>query len=488
MNLSSSLESQIFDFQKITSAFSNSPAFIAENQIINYEDYFDQSSIVAQHLKQKGFKTGDRIAIFSQNSVEYAILLLAIYRIGALAVPLNIRYPFNQILEFIKDINCKTIIQSEALHQQEKNPSIDFLEINQLIKSENSDNQIDISDKIPLHQDATIIFTSGSLSKPKAVLHTFGNHYYNAIGSNLNIFFQRGDKWLLSLPLYHVGGLAILFRAMISGGAVVIPNKTDPLSDSILKYQPTHISLVSTQLYRLMNDEKVTNHLKKMKAILLGGSSIPPNLIQKSIENELPIYTSYGSTEMASQITTTSPNEQFEKMHTSGKVLNHRQLKMAADREILVKGDTLFKGYVKGERYNLDLDSEGWFATGDLGILDSEGYLSVIGRKDNMFISGGENIQPEEIEKELLRIDGVREVIVVPVKNEEFSYRPVAFIDKVDNFPESDFFEKFLQEKIPRFKIPDYFFPLPDDKKNAGIKSNRFFLKTLAEELILEVG
>lgn len=486
MNRSSFLESQIFDLQKTFSILSDFPAFITENKIVNYEDYFNQSSIVAHRLKQKGFKAGDRIAILSKNSVEYAILLLAIYRIGAIAVPLNTRYPSNQIIDFVNGIKCKAIFHSEEFHPQQKNAAINFLKINQLIYSENSDHQIDISDKISFHQDATIIFTSGSTSKPKAALHTFGNHYFSALGSNENIFFQKGDKWLLSLPLYHVGGLAILFRAMIRGGSVVIPNKTDPLSDSILKYQPTHISLVSTQLYRLMNDRKVTSNLKKMKAILLGGSSIPSNLIQKSIENELPIFTSYGSTEMASQITTTSPKEQHEKLYTSGKVLNHRQLKIAPDREILVKGDTLFKGYINGNQHTLDL-KEGWFEAGDLGYLDSEGYLSVIGRKDNMFISGGENIQPEEIEKELLKIDGVREAIVVPVKNEEFGYRPVAFIDKADNFPESEFFARFLQEKISRFKIPDYYFPLPDVNKNTGIKSNRVSLKTLAEELILKV-
>ena len=480
------LRSRGFNFHEVVSHFADSPAFIIENQIINYADYFQQTCRVAQNLRKSGFKAEDRIAILSQNSVEYAILLIAIIRIKAVAVPINTRYPLNQISDLLSDINCKTIVYSEKLHPQPKSSGINFFEINQLIDSENGVNQMVIEGEIPFDQDITIIFTSGSTSKPKAVLHTFGNHYFNAFGSNQNIPFQKGDKWMLSLPLYHVGGLAILFRALIGGGSVVIPGNTDSLLDSILKYQPTHISVVSTQLYRLMNDSKAINHLKKMKAILLGGGSIPTNLIQKSIENDLPIFTSYGSTEMASQITTTLPKERDEKLYTSGKLLKYRQLKIAEDEEILVKGDTLFKGYLSGDRVSLNLDPDGWFATGDLGVLDSEGYLTVTGRKDNMFISGGENIHPEEIERELCELEGIREAIVVPARNEEYGNRPVAFIDMAGKFPENNFFARFLEKKIPRFKIPDYFFPFPDKSDNSGMKPNRLSLKRLAEELVLK--
>lgn len=485
MDHSKSSKSKILDLHKTVSFLADSPAFITDNKILNYADYFHLTSNTAQNLKTRGFKAGDRIAILSKNSIEYVILLMAIIRMKAVAVPLSIRYPINQIIDLLFDINCKNILYSDEIHSRSKQAGINFLRMNQLIDTEKRDNQPAINEKIFLDQDATIIFTSGSTSFPKAVLHTFGNHYFSALGSNQNISFQKGNKWLLSLPLYHVGGLAILFRALIGGGSVIIPDKIDSLSDSILKFQPTHISLVSTQLYRLMNDRKAIDHLKKMKAILLGGSSIPTNLIQKSIENDFPIFTSYGSTEMASQITTTLPNEKVEKLNTSGKLLGYHQLKIT-NGEILVKGDALFKGYISGGKINSNLDSKGWFATGDLGFLDSEGYLTTTERKDNMFISGAENIHPEEIEKELCEMEGVKEAIVVPVKNEEYGNRPIAFIDIAGKFPERKFFDRFLEKKIPRFKIPDYFFPLPDEKQNADIKPNRLTLKKLAEEIILK--
>ena len=484
MKNSRSSKSKGFDFRKAVSSFSDSPALITENQVIDYADYFRQTSLTTQNLIKSGFKTGDRIAILSQNSIEYIILIMAIIKIKAVAVPLNTRFPMNQIMNLLSGINCKTVVHSEEIHPKPKSNEIVFFEIDKLIHNEKSGNEIDTHGKISLDQDMSIIFTSGSTSQPKAVLHTFRNHYYSALGSNQNISFQKGDSWLFSLPMYHVGGIAILFRALIGGGAVIAPENTSPLSDSILKFKPTHISLVPTQLYRLLNNQNAITHLKKIKAILLGGSSIPTNLIQKAVENDLPIFTSYGLTEMASQVTTTLPGEKFEKLKTSGKSLNHRQLRIAEDGEILVQGETLFKGYVHGSRHKPNVDPKGWFATGDLGFLDSKGYLTVTGRKDNMFISGGENIQPEEIEKELLKIDGVREALVVPVKNDEFGYRPVAFIEKVDNLPESEFFNRFLQENIPRFKIPDYFFPFPDEDQFSGIKPNRLTLSKIAEKFL----
>jgi O-succinylbenzoic acid--CoA ligase len=187
---------------------------------------------------------------------------------------------------------------------------------------------------------------------------------------------------------------------------------------------------------------------------------------------------------MASQVTTTLPGEKFEKLKTSGKLLNHRHLRLAEDGEILVQGDTLFKGYVRGSRHKLNVDLKGWFASGDLGFLDSDGYLTVTGRKDNMFISGGENIHPEEIERVFFELNGVNEAVVVPVKNDEFGYRPVAFINMDGKFPNEDFFNRFLVNKIPHFKIPDYFLPFPDEDQFSGIKPNRLIFSKIAEKFL----
>ena len=295
-----------------------------------------------------------------------------------------------------------------------------------------------------------MLFTSGSTSEPKAVVHTYGNHYYNAKGSNENIPVRPGDRWLLSLPLYHVSGLGVLFRTMIGGGTVVVPDKKEVLISAIKNYRVTHISLVTTQLYRLLQNSQNIPTLRKLKAILLGGSAIPANLIALAKKYKLPVYISYGLTEMTSQVATSS------KPCSAAKILNYRQLKIAKDGEILVKGKTLFAGYWDGEKLIRPLKN-GWFTTGDLGRM-KKGHLVIFGRKDRMFISGGENIHPEEIERELLRLPQIDQAIVVPQPNVEFGQRPTAFIKGKITSPK---ITSELERTLPRFKIPQTFYAWP---------------------------
>jgi o-succinylbenzoate---CoA ligase len=475
-----------FRLTRIASEFASAPAIIISNKIIDYSNCLGLVHSVAQNLTKMGFEAGDRIGILSANSVGAVLLLLASLEIRAVAVLLNTRLPASQLLNALHEVDCHTVYYSHDKFDPRQLIGISCHNIREIVGSKPANNRIDPEAEISFDQDATIVFTSGSTSTPKAVLHTFRDHYFSAVGSNRNIPFGSGDKWLLSLPLYHVGGLAIIFRSLVNGGSVIIPGDEMTLSESIARFQPTHVSLVATQLYRLRKENDAVNGLRKMKAILLGGSATPRNLIREAIHHRLPICTSYGSTEMASQITTTKPGDDPERLFTSGRMLDHRQLKISNDGEILVKGDTLFRGYVNGNGVLLPLDSDGWFDTGDLGTLDGEGYLTVTGRKDNMFISGGENIQPEEIENALGEIEGVTETIVVSVENDEYGKRPVAFVEMEGGFPGEAFFRECLRGKIARFKIPDRFFPIPDVLSKAGIKSERSLLTRKAEALVAD--
>src|SRR5690606_25241344 len=179
------------------------------------------------------------------------------------------------------------------------------------------------------------------------------------------------------------------------------------------------------------------------------------------------------------------PGASRKRLGTSGRVLPYRNLSVAPDGEILVKGETLFKGYVG---VGLPVDGNGWFHTGDLGFLDPEGYLVVTGRKDNLFISGGENIQPEEIERLLGTVEGVGRAVVVPVKDDEFGCRPVAFVEmrsEADAVP-LELVEKMnarLAAVLPRYKLPVAYYPLSDSGTDLGIKVNRSILKERAESL-----
>jgi O-succinylbenzoic acid--CoA ligase len=335
---------------------------------------------------------------------------------------------------------------------------------------------------IDLDGDNTIVLTSGSFGMPKAVLHSYGNHYFSALGSNRNIAVQLGDRWLLSLPLYHVGGLGIVFRMLLGGGAVVVPEGKETIGASVEKYGVTHLSLVSTQLYRWLNEGVSRRTTNRLKAVLVGGGPVPATLIDRAWEAGIPLLTTYGSTEMASQVTTTVPGDQKDHLHTSGKVLDYRHLRID-NQEILVKGKTLFKGYVDRDRTALSVDDQGWFRTGDLGRLDDDGYLTCLGRKDNMFVSGGENIFPEEIERQLLLLPQVAEAVVVAREDREFGYRPVAFVKMQEGAVlDREQLVGGLERHIPRFKIPVVFYEWPEQDGREGMKPERQLFTKLAHE------
>ncbi len=454
------------------SKFGDNPAIITESYKLTYFQLANSVMQTIEKLKKLNIATEKPVAIISQNSVEQIILLLALWHLKIIAAPLSLRNPIKVINTQIQEINAAVIFS-------DKNIPIDHsMLISEIVNiSNNEETEISLN-SFDANQDATLIFTSGSSSKPKAVLHTYGNYYYSALGSNKNLPLHRTDRWLLSLPIYHVGGLGIIFRCLQAGAAIVIPPPDFKLSDIIEKNNITHFSLVVTQLRRLLKDMN-NKDLLSLKAILLGGSMISSSLIKEALDLGLPIYKSYGMTEMASQVCTTEKLNSAVKH--SGKILPYRAIKLSSNKEILVKGETLFKGYyLKGKVTNL-IDAEGWFLTGDIGEFDNDNNLIVTGRIDNQFISGGENISSEEIENVISELYDFEKVIVVPVSNEEFGQRPVVFIS--GKFDQNEIVKK-LNKKLPSYKIPDYFFKWPEHLTEASIKPSRKILSQMAEKLI----
>ena len=162
-------------------------------------------------------------------------------------------------------------------------------------------------------------------------------------------------------------------------------------------------------------------------------------------------------------------------------MLNFRELRIEADGEICVGGKTLFRGYWTNGSCQQPFTADGFFRTGDIGKIDGNGFLHVTGRKDNMFISGGENIQPETIEAALNECPGVRQSLVVPVPDNEFGQRPVAFVETDTPLNEVKILD-FLAKKLARFELPLHIFPWPQLPDSGGIKLSRRFFETLAIE------
>ena len=321
---------------------------------------------------------------------------------------------------------------------------------------------------------ATIVYTSGSSATPKAVAHSLENHMTSAQSACAALDLGSRDRWLLSLPLWHVSGISIVFRCSIAGAAIVIPDPGMSLTEALSSYQITHVSMVSTQLLQVLEqDQKPPAHLR---AVIVGGGPMPQGVLKMAINKGWPIHTTYGMTETTSMVTLSKKNPSTG---SSGHVLQGNELKIAGDGEILVRSPAICLGYLNADTLENIADEDGWLHTGDLGRLDEAGELYVLGRKDNMFISGGENISPEEIEHTLCGVQGVQKAVVVPIPDPEFGQRPAAFIQGNANFED---LEEILNRELPRFKIPKYY-PWPDSIWSHSLKPDRKLLTELAVRL-----
>jgi len=455
---------------------SSLPAIISSKREISYRLLENLVHLTAVNLNKYKIQKGSRVAILGSNSPEYCILILAILRIGAVVCPINNRLPEKGILKALKGLECDALVLIDSPKKiiQVVGPKLLLAEEVVPIKTDGS--AFLGEPEVTLSSPAAIMFTSGTGAVPKAALLSYGNFYYNAIGANEKIPFNKANRWLLSLPLYHVGGWGILFRAIIGGGGIVIPDKNESILENIKKYNVSHLSLVPTQLYRLLK-ESVAKIQGTAPVVLVGGAPISRNLIQKCRKANLNLYRTYGLTEMGSQVTT----GQSKNALYSGKLLPHRELKIASDGEILVKGETLFLGYLGKGGVNHPVDSDGWFHTGDIGEVDSKGFLSVRGRKDNMLISGGENIHPEEIESHLMQVSGIELAVVVGIEDEEFGQRPAAFVKYSESvcIPEKEIIEE-LEKSLPRFKIPKIYWEWPEHLAEGALKLPRAEFQKLA--------
>ncbi|MFO8098704.1 MAG: o-succinylbenzoate--CoA ligase [Salinibacter sp.] len=452
------------------------PALVAPSHVWSYADLNAAVDGAARRIRQAGIEEGDRVALRPTPVPRTVIQLWALWRAGAVAVPLSPRLPVSAQRTQAERVSCRAILVEEEAANESFAEAIHVLTSPAVLRSRSSpENDLPPWDRA---RDATILFTSGSTGRPKAALHSWANHMYSAKGANANLPLRDRHRWLLSLPLYHVGGLAILVRCALAGAAVVLPDPDAPLATALAETQATHVSFVATQLRRVL--ESSTAPPRALRAVLLGGGPVPESLLDRAYRRGWPLLMSYGCTEMASQVTTTAPGAPRSALHTAGRGLPHRTLRIGSDGQILVAGRCLFRGYVENDTIVDPRTDAGWYPTGDRGRVDANGRLHVLGRMDRMFISGGENIQPEEVERALNALSGVMRAAVVPVPSAEYGRRPVAFIESEYVHDEGELHEK-LEDRLPRFKIPDAFYPFPETEGGEDLKMDREALRRWAE-------
>jgi O-succinylbenzoic acid--CoA ligase len=439
---------------------------IMANVTFNFEELTKNVLSTASVLLEKGISKNDPVGIYGPDSPDYLIIVLSLWQIGGIPVPLNTRLSKEELLEQINAAKCKHVLISKEF---DFNSDVSWIRIIEFPSLEKNLKRVNQKTEIDLDATAVIIFTSGSGKSPKGVKLSFNSLYQSGFSSNRLLRYSHSDRWLLSLPLYHIGGFSILVRSILWGIPIIFPHSFSPddIAIELKNSQPTFISLVAAQLKKLI-DKKIPPN-PELKNCLIGGGFSDNKLVKKAIDLGYPINIVYGSTETSSFVTALLTEEFNVKRNSAGRALpptnifiydeDGIEIKPYEVGEIAIKTSSLMNGYINQKEFEENFRN-GVYFSGDIGYLDEEGYLFIVGRKNHLISTGGENVNPIEVESALLQHQEISEAIVFPLKDHKWGEMVAAAVVLKSKSGKVTYDELkfFLEERISKFKVPKKIF------------------------------
>ena len=425
------------------------------------------SQTCAAILRHTPLEPGDRVGILIAKPVPFILALFALMRMRVVSVPLNNRLTAGELAWQVENVDCRLVICEAETRALAGKLGIDVLETGDIDQVEPASQFGDFGMMNP-DDDFAIIHTSGTGGRPKAAILTYGNVTLSAVASALKLETRRSEQWLCVLPLYHVGGLSIVFRSLNYGTAIEVaapgPFDTGEVNHILSEHPITLVSLVPTMLQRLL-DAKTRPWNPHLRLILLGGEAPSAELVARCIAEELPIATTYGLTEASSQVATAMPDLVYRKPGTVGKALKFTQLRVINERgddakpkvagEVLVKGGTVMRGYYGDPTATDAALRDGWLHTGDIGYLDEDGDLFILQRREDLIISGGENIYPAEVEGALRRHPAVNEAVAFGLPDAQWGQGVAALVESSSGAKASEAeIINFIRQNLASYKVP----------------------------------
>lgn len=458
-------------------------ALIFEGHTYSFKEVFEQAKDITRKLNALGFATGSTAAVLFSNQADSAFILYALQMAGVRTVILNNRLTSEELSWQLNDSAADLLIYEEGYRTKAASININLQSINteELHKIESAGPVI--LEEFDMEEVTTIMYTSGTTGNPKGVMQTYGNHWWSATASALNLGLHEQDKWLCIVPIFHISGYSILMRSQIYGMPVVLHNTFDERKaiEDIRSEKITVMSVVSTMLRRIMNELGGEKLPESFRCMLLGGGPAPLPILENCLEKQIPVFQTYGMTETSSQFATLSPEYSIERLGSAGKALFPNQIKIVdvdgnevpplVEGEIIVKGPNITIGYLNRDDETAEKIRNQWLYTGDIGYLDNDGFLYVLDRRSDLIISGGENIYPAEIEGVLLSHQGVEDAGVIGAEDEQWGQVPIAFIVKKDGV--EDLEEELLElcgQKLAKYKLPKKIIIVDSLPRNAAKK------------------
>lgn len=449
------------------------------NKSYTYSDLHRYANRLIHKFTELNLEEGDRIAVLAEHSLAYIVLFVACQRMGLVIVPLNYRQPIRQISKLIVDCTpslfiCNNNHQEKAVQLPLQNiRKVSFETLTHFFQNSTSSSEktFQIKEDNPLF----IFYTSGTTGTPKGVIYTNKMLFWNSLNTSMQLGITFRDSTINTLPPYHTSGWNVFVTPLLHKGAHIgMLEKFDAEKIlCLLELCKTTLFMALPTMLLMMQKTPVFKkvNLKKLRYIISGGEKVPSELVT-FWKNEKNIYIrpGYGLTEAGPSITSLHHKMAQLKPNSIGKPNFYLEVKIVNKNgetvkpnvvgELCIKGDIVTPGYWNNSVKTSNKIKKGWLFTGDFAYKDDEGFLYMKGRKNDMYISGGENIYPQEIETQLELIKDIKKAVVLSVKDEKWGECGIAFVTSANKDLSVTEIRENLKTNLVAFKHPKYLFIL----------------------------
>ena len=447
-----------------------------------YRDLDTRAGRMASALTRLGIARGDRVALLAPNGPEYFDLQFAVGRIGAILLPLNWRLTVPELEYILSDATPRLLVHDKSFSGQAQQLArlckIDgLLEID--IERPDSPYERALAeaspatDPVALTQDdiAMVMYTSGTTGHPKGTIITHGMNFWNAVNLGIPALISPETVQLVVLPLFHTGGLNCYANPVLhAGGTLLIMRTFDPgqaldcIGDPALGI--THFCAVPAPYQFMMQHPKFQSaDLSRLRIAGVGGAPCALAILETWTGRGVPLVQGWGMTETSPAGTMLDATDAIRKLGSAGRALMHTAIRIVDDTgqdvaaggigELLIKGPNITPGYWNKPEATERAFTEGWLHTGDAARLDDEGFVYIVDRWKDMYISGGENVYPAEVENVLFQLPQVADAAIIGVPNERWGEVGMAIVVRKPGQPlaEADIIAHCIG-RLAKFKVP----------------------------------
>lgn len=461
---------------------------------LSWRSLDQRSDALAAALAERGLGQGDRIGILLGNCPEYIETSIAAWKLGAVVVPLNVRYAPPEAAYVIDNAGCVLMLTDATLaptlvEVEGRIPILDVAEVRAMADGEGRVPALDLA----LSHPATICYTSGTTGDPKGAVLTHGSWNAASQGWAQAIQLTVEDRVLLPFPLAFTGGYAVFLFTMWSGGRLVLEPAFDADRTLDLFEQERITALLAVpQIHEVLvqNPRWEGVDLSSWRIACSGGAAVPESLIRAIQARGVPMLQGYSLTEVSAAGTILPGHDALAKVGSAGLPIVHGGAAVFGEGgqfcqpgevgEILISGPQLMAGYWNNPEASAKALQNGWLHTGDMGVIDEDGYLKVVDRAKDMLISGGLNVYPAEIERLLTGLDGVLELAVIGVPHERWGETPMVIANTGGKPLTADQVVAACRGRLADYKLPRYLL-LRDEALPRGM-SGKILKRELRDE------